>query len=475
MSGRRTEALLVTPLPPLETGLATYAERVLRNTAGTIDWVVAHTGTADTASLPEGPEYISLDDLPEEGLPSIRIFQVGNSPHCFPVVRALYRLGGTALFHETVLHHMLRHCYLEAGMLEEYRRELRFCYGPAAAGVEKELSRKLPEPEYDALLKGYPLSGRTVASSTSAVCLNQYAAAGVSGAYPPGAVITIGHPLSPLPGIAGMDRPFSPCIGMVGGFHHGRNLDKVLRAMERFRETEPGAGLLLIGGGYPSDLPAWVLATGRLPEAEYQGRIRTLDVVLDLRHPTCGETSGSLLEAMRAGIPPIVTASGSFLNLPSDGVLRIPPENILQALPRALDLVLGDSRLRERMSRASMEYAGDTGSTGRLVRDWERVISLAGRFAPGGGPEEVRTSMAPAWSEPPEGFARVTGTGPVTWSFDGIACIRGPSAATGGFLTACGHGTVNGTDLPPEFEVIGFEGTDLDFEGRGLVSDVLWK
>ncbi|OPL18461.1 MAG: hypothetical protein AVO35_03785 [Candidatus Aegiribacteria sp. MLS_C] len=475
MSGRRTEALLVTPLPPLETGLATYAERVLRNTAGIIDWKVAHTGTADTAVLPEGPEYLSLEDLQEDGLPAIRVFQVGNSPHCFPVVRALYRLGGTALFHETVLHHMLRHCYLEAGMLEEYRRELRFCYGPASTGIEKELSKWLPEPEYDALLKSRPLCGRTVAASSSAVCLNEYAAAGLRPAYPPGAVITIGHPLSPLPGLVQMDRPFSPCIGMVGGFHHGRNLEKVIEAITVFREAEKGAGLLLIGGGYPPGLPEWVMATGRLPEADYQSRIRTLDVVLDMRHPTCGETSGSLLEAMRAGIPSIVTASGSFLNLPSDGVIRLPPENIVQALPAALEMVLGDSRLRKRMSRASMEYAEDTGSAERLVRDWEGVITVAGRFAPGSF-EGVNThSLAPAWSEPPEGFTRVTGTGPVTWGFEGRVFIRGPSTASRGYLTACGNGNVNGTALPGEFEVMEFEGNDLEFEGSGLVSHVLWR
>ncbi len=100
MSEERIDALLVTPLPPVQSGLATYALRVLENTSDFVDWTVAYTDGSDPGSLPANVRSMPVEELEEEELPIARIFQIGNSPDCFPVVQALYRYGGTALFHE---------------------------------------------------------------------------------------------------------------------------------------------------------------------------------------------------------------------------------------------------------------------------------------------------------------------------------------------------------------------------------------
>ena len=476
MSDKRTDVLLVTPLPPMETGLATFAERILRHTGTAYRWTVAHSGKADTDALPTGPRYVHIDELATMELPAVRIFQLGNSVHCFPVVQALYSYGGTAVFHETVIHHMLRHCYLEADRLEDYRRELRFCLGPAAEGAEQLLYRSgIDDAEYDALLKSYPLAGRAVNASHSAACLSEYAASTIRGGYPPGAVMTIGHPLSPLPDIPSTGKPFPVCIGMVGAYHPGRNLDAVLSATMEIRRKNEDAGLLLIGGGYPEDLPEWVISTGRLPEPLYQSWIRTLDCVMDLRHPTCGETSGSLLEAMRAGVPPIVSASGSFLNLPSDGVIRVPPDNLVKGSLAAFDLLIRDPGQRQSISKRARRHALETGSVSRLRSDWERLVSLSSRFSGSICPEGKRPSISPAWMEPPEGFRRNTGTGPVTWSFEGTVLLEGPPDSSEALVTAWGRGTVNGVGLPDEASVLEVRGRLLEFRGKGWLSDVLWS
>ncbi|MFO8183567.1 MAG: glycosyltransferase family 4 protein [Candidatus Aegiribacteria sp.] len=476
MPEERTEVLLVTPLPPMRTGLATYAERVLKHTSERIRWVVASPPGGEPNSVPGIARHIPLDRLDHSEVPAVRVFQLGNSPHCFPIAQALYSMGGTALFHETVLHHMLRDGYLRRGRMDDYRRELRFCYGPAAEAVEKKLSGTASSSEeYDALLKEYPLVGRSVNSSTSAMCLNDYAAAGISDSYPPGAVMTLGHPLSPLPELRKMEKPFRVCLGMVGSYHPGRNLEQVMRAMEKVREREPDAGLLLIGGGYPDELPPWTVRTGRLEEALYQSWIRTLDLVLDLRHPTCGETSGSLLEAMRAGVPPVVSASGSFLNMPSDAVIRVPPDNMVQGVPAAVNAVLRNDRLREGLSLAARMYAEDTGSVKRLREDWKRAVRMAEEFTRDHAEEGERRSLSPSWVDPPTGFVRELDTPSVTWKFEGRRSLTGPAGACGAYVTAWGKGLVNGEPLPGKAGTNYVPGRELVFTGTGWISYVLWE
>ena len=476
MSEGKAEALLVTPLPPMQTGLATYALRVIRSTGSLVEWTVAYPKGSDPETLPGYVKSMPIENIRKYDLPDSRIFQIGNSPHCFPIVQALYKFGGTALFHEIVMHHMLRHCYLENNMMEDYRRELIFCYGPAAETVEKDLSnRKLTVTEFDRKLKLYPLIGRILHSSNSAVCLNSYSAAKLKDSFPEGRVISIGHPLSELTEKKIPLKPYRICFGMIGTNHPGRNLDRLIEAIELLRNDFPDSGMVLIGGGYPEGLPEWITRTGRLDEKEYQGWIRTLDYVFDVRHPTCGETSGSLLEAMRAGIPSIVTATGSFNNIPSDAVIRVPPDSIVQCIRSTVLLLEERPDLRKKLSRRAVSYAEDTGSDERLVRDWKRVLRLAENLPKVSSTDWNSASLSPALHETPEGFTRDLCTVPVTWKFSGGAMLEGPEDAHGALITIWGDGSVGSIELDSEPSVVRIDDRVLRFSGNGWISNVLWK
>ncbi len=476
MSEERAEVLLVTPLPPMETGLATYALRVIESTESFVEWTVAYPAGSDPETLPKNVKCMPIEDIEKGGVPDARIFQIGNSPHCFPVVQALYKFGGTALLHEIVVHHMLRHCYLENNRMEDYRKELKFCFGPAAKDVEKDLSnRKISVSEFDRKLKKYPLIGRILHSAHSAVCLNSYAAAKLKDSFPEGRVLSIGLALNPLPELEIPLKPYPVCFGMIGNNYPGRNLDRLIEAIELLRNDIPDSGMILIGSGYPEGLPEWVTRTGRLDEKEYQGWIRTLDYVFDVRHPTCGETSASLLEAMRAGIPCIVTATGSFNNIPSDAVIRVPPESIVQCVRSAVLFLEERADLRKNLSKQAALYAEDMGSNERLVSDWKRVLRITKNFPTDDSTAENSISLSPAWHEPPEGFKRDLSTVPVTWQFSGSTKLEGPENSNAAFVTVWGEGTVGSIDLSNEPSVVCIDGRVLHFNGNGWVSNVFWK
>ena len=58
---------------------------------------------------------------------------------------------------------------------------------------------------------------------------------------------------------------------------------------------------------------------------DFRGWLAAADVVVDLRFPHRGEVSGSLIRAMQAGKPSIVSATGTYLDAPDDAVLRVAP------------------------------------------------------------------------------------------------------------------------------------------------------
>jgi glycosyltransferase involved in cell wall biosynthesis len=468
------EAFLATPIPPCTTGLATYALRVIRATTEHIEWTVGYTEGSDPACLPDGVRAVALREVTDQGsLPGRRFFQLGNSKHCFEVLRALYDLGGASVFHEIVLHHMIRHCLLQENRMNEYRRELRFEYGPAAETVMQRLDRRdVPPEDYDRLLKSYPLIARAVDRSDLIICLNEYARHELLGLAGSTKVVRIAHRLSPLQEIlAPEDVPEGFLVGMVGRYHHGRNLGLVLRAVGQLRR-EQDAYLVLVGSGYPESLPSWVVKTEELDEPRYQGWIRRLDVGVDVRFPTCGETSGSLLEVMRAGVPVVVSATGSFLEIPSDAAVRLPVDTMAGALPKALKVLCSDRDRRERMALQAKRYAEDVGSLKRARAEWRSLMEWKPSQT---ATETPQPSLAAAWHEPPPGFERDTRPDIVGWSFSDTARLEGPDWATHAWVTASGSGTVNGIPLAETDTVVELDDKDLVFEGQGQVTSVHWE
>ena len=67
-----------------------------------------------------------------------------------------------------------------------------------------------------------------------------------------------------------------------------------------------------------------VHVTGFLPFAGFEAAIAACDLCLNLRYPTAGETSASLLRVLAAGRPAIVSDYAQFAELPAAVALRVP-------------------------------------------------------------------------------------------------------------------------------------------------------
>jgi glycosyltransferase involved in cell wall biosynthesis len=115
---------------------------------------------------------------------------------------------------------------------------------------------------------------------------------------------------------------------------------------------------LLVGEGSYVDeyLSRIIRKTGYVDLAEFNSFIKHSDVVVNLRHPTMGETSGAVIRALGLGKPCIVSDDAWFSELPDDVVVKVQNAHIVESLHEAISQILDDADMRERLSTRARAY-----------------------------------------------------------------------------------------------------------------------
>jgi glycosyltransferase involved in cell wall biosynthesis len=133
-----------------------------------------------------------------------------------------------------------------------------------------------------------------------------------------------------------------PVWASFGHVNPYKRLEGVLRAFGRFRAEQPNVRYVLVGSVSPNydfyalvrrlGLEDAVTITGHVPQADFGRYVAGADLCLNLRAPTAGETSASLLRLLAAGRPTLVSAIDAFNELPDDVCAKVDADRSEAAL-----------------------------------------------------------------------------------------------------------------------------------------------
>jgi glycosyltransferase involved in cell wall biosynthesis len=343
----------VSPLPPERTGIATYAATVLDGLAD-----------AGTDHVIDRVWPLGRDALTRVRAADVAVYQIGNNVEFHGDIYALSVWNPSV-----VVVHDLAIDGLVWG-LGEVRSPLA-----APARAEAMLAARAGADPDDPL--AIPWCAQLVRRARAVIVHSRFAKEYLEGFGCRTPVVVVPHPV--VERDAAIDRararrgatraritrdPDEAVVGVAGDLNATKGIEQLLAALPSIGSR---VRLALVGRRAGWDLDAAIRASGvgervavvrDVTDDEFLDWLCAFDVLVNLRFPHRGETSGSLVRALHAGTPSIVSATGTYLEVPDDAVVRIapgPPDP--SELAAAIDRLAADRPAREAMGERARRYA----------------------------------------------------------------------------------------------------------------------
>lgn len=116
--------------------------------------------------------------------------------------------------------------------------------------------------------------------------------------------------------------------------------------------------------------------TGYLDEADYFNALFATDVLINLRNPSMGEASGTLMHALAAAKPAIISDNNQYKEFPDKVCWKLThDENEAQLLCDYLEVLLSNRNVRTAMSENAANYVKSVFALDKVVPQWLRVIA----------------------------------------------------------------------------------------------------
>jgi glycosyltransferase involved in cell wall biosynthesis len=370
----------VSPLPPVRSGISDYSVDLLPHLAAVADVRVVRLPGQPVSPAVAAAWPLAAADAVGEDPGRVPLYQMGNNHHHEAVHDLALRHPGVLTLHDVLLHHLLLDLTLGRGDFHGYRERLRADHGwiGDAVALAKRWGAWGEAPIF-----ALPAHASLLGRQRGVLVHSEWAAAVVREENPGVAVraVPMGVPLPPLPAqgaaaAAALRGRFglpvdAPVLGSFGFQTPIKRTVEGVRALARpglerahllvVGEEAPGTGLL--AAAEAAGVASRVHITGYLPFDELEAAIAAVDLCLNLRYPTAGETSASLLRVMAAGCPAVVSEYAQFAELPDAIAVKVPlaadtdsDSDASAVLAERLAALLADPRRLRAMGAAAREH-----------------------------------------------------------------------------------------------------------------------
>ena len=380
------------PLPPARSGIADYSEALLDSLR-----YLADVEVFSNSAQPFDPTRFD-----------VALYQVGNNGYHDFVYETALRHPGVVVMHESNLHHLIADLTIRRDNWDAYVGECAYNGGEPARAYAERVRKLEVGPDYE----GLSMTRRLLESARGVIVHSRFMEAEIRAAGYPGPIAVIPHgawiPEGDRNGWRcklGLDE-VTPLAGIFGYLKPYKRISESLRAFRRLVRLVPNARMILVGephSEFPIEplirtmgLSAHVRILGFAPIEDFVGYLAACDIVLNLRYPTVGESSGTLLRSLGLGKAVMVSDIGSFAEFPEDVCLKVPvgagEEDLIFEY---LNLLVSRPEVAQALGARARDYVAQQCNWAAVARQYADFVAAVATGTEWRGPSPKITAAEP--------------------------------------------------------------------------------
>ncbi len=424
----RVALVMFTPLPPQRNGIADYAFGLLQELRNGYQITVVVNDGARPDPIPglNGVltvfEYDQRADLHRH----LHIYQLGNNADHVYMLPYLAQRPGLVVLHDPSLHHLLDCATIADGNLRGYEDALEAEFGSPGRTLAQQFTQ-LGIRDH-AIFSALPAIKGIVGPARGVLVHSEHAGAKI-GWQAPGVPVTVVPHYATKPQLGPSARDdVRKQLGIstdtillmsVGFITRSKQIDLVLRALAAGKDQLRPFVYVVAGQADPdeADMEALARQLGIADKVRFTGYVApdlldvyvaASDILMNLRYPDFGETSGTLARALAVGACAIAIDSGAASEIPGGCLVKLPWQENTQALLTAKLVELTTNRgKRAKIGMRAAAWSIHARSLGKAVAGYRAAITTAMAEAPRHLtvrtigwemlPRSELTRLSPAW------------------------------------------------------------------------------
>lgn len=391
--------VIFAPYPPAKSGIADYVAELMPYYTADFDVTLVVADDAPEPDIPPcGPRVLLASEFRKHReffSAAAKLYHIGNNPmHCY-MLDLLERDRGIVVLHDYCLNYLHDAASLGWHEPDGYRQAHELEFGSIGADGTRWMFQRKERGQFATY--ELPLNGDVLEAATAVITHSRYAQYKAAARVPRTPVWYVPHHLTPsvdeyskLTKIEARRQLGVPeqelFVTALGFVTYAKRIHLLLSALSDPRNRVPEFRLILGGekrpGEYDVDaeiaavgLKGKTISTGYLDEARFFRHLVASDIIVNLRHPTGGESSGTLIRAMGIGRPVVVLDHGPIGEVPDDVVAKIPwGDDTQQQLTKTLQELMTSASLRSALGRRAAAYARNVHDIGKIAARHSRII-----------------------------------------------------------------------------------------------------
>jgi glycosyltransferase involved in cell wall biosynthesis len=316
----------------------------------------------------------------------------------------LLRYPGIVVLHDYVLFHLFGGIAYSSKNYCEFEQIMEYCHGNVGLGAAQRYKKGV----FLELEKFFfAVNKHIIDRSIGVIVHNKYSQRLINAIHPNQAVTSIPQ-FAPGKCLTNNDgrvklrqklgfRDDEIILTSIGFITPQKRIDSVLKMLLHYRAEFLNLKYILVGETVPAyDIRKWidkyhltdiVQITGFVDDATFQEYIEISDICINLRYPTAGETSATLIRCLEAGKPVLVSNYRQYAEFPDECCPKVDlsPDEV-QSLYSILIRLINQSDLRKEMEQYAKQYIKSHYQINNVVEQYFDFIKSVAQRKPAVAP-----------------------------------------------------------------------------------------